>query len=346
MPPWSEDLEGDLREHVITSEALLGNPLGDPHERPLWVYTPPGYGTHTRYPTIYVIQGYCGTIAMWRNRTPFRRTLPELIDALFARDDVAPALVVYVDAWTGYGGSQYLDSAAIGDYHTYLCEEIVTWVDGHYPTIAHRDSRAITGKSSGGYGSMVTAMLRPDLFGGFATHAGDALFDTSYASVFPQLTRRLRDEFGGSYEAFLEYFRNCEVPLLHRLDELLIEVYGYSAAYSSDPDGTVHVPFDSSTGRLIPEIWERWLAWDPVRMAAERAEALRSMRAIWIDAGRHDEYYLDHAAAAFHQAVTDVGVSPQRVYFELFDGTHGGIEYRYPQAIEYLTHHLVTENPQ
>jgi hypothetical protein len=344
MPPWTEDLEGDLHEHVITSEALRGNPLGDPHERPLWVYTPPGYGSRAAYPTIYVIQGYCGTISMWRNRTPFRRTFPELVDALFARGDVAPALVVYVDAWTSYGGSQYLDSPAIGDYHTYLCDDVVAWVDEHYPTAAHRDGRAITGKSSGGYGSMVTAMLRPDLFGAFATHAGDALFEASYASSFPLLARRLRDDFGGSYDGFLRYFRDAEVPLLHELDELLIETYGYSAAYSADADGTVHVPFDPATGALVPDVWERWLAWDPVRMAADRAEALRSMRAIWIDAGRHDEYYLDHGASAFHQALKDVDVPGDRIHFELFEGTHARIEYRYPLAIEWLTGRLTREN--
>lgn len=344
MSPWPGQLAGTVHEHVITSEALRDNPLKDPHERPLWVYTPPSYeSSRSAYPTIYVIQGYCGTISMWHNRTPFRRTFPELVDALFARDDVPPALVVYVDAWTRYGGSQYLDSPAVGDYHTYLCEDVVRWVDEHYRTIAHPDARAITGKSSGGYGAMVTAMLRPDVFGALATHAGDALFDTSYTASFPMLARRLRDEFGGSYDAFLDYFWKCDVPLRNEIDELLIEIYGYAAAYSSDADGTVHVPFDPATGRLIPEIWARWLAWDPVRMAPGHADALRSMRGIWIDAGRHDEYYLDHGATAFHQEVLRAGVEPERVHFELFDGGHGRIEYRYPPAMEWLTGRLATE---
>ena len=47
-------MTGELDEHVITSEALRGNPLDDPHERPLWVYTPPGYAGG---PTVYVLQG-------------------------------------------------------------------------------------------------------------------------------------------------------------------------------------------------------------------------------------------------------------------------------------------------
>jgi len=54
MLPWSADLAGRIDEHVITSELLRGNPLGDPHERPLWVYVPPGYDQEPerRYPAV------------------------------------------------------------------------------------------------------------------------------------------------------------------------------------------------------------------------------------------------------------------------------------------------------
>ena len=43
MDPWSFEMQGQLDEHMLTSEALRDNPLRDPHERPLWVYLPPGY---------------------------------------------------------------------------------------------------------------------------------------------------------------------------------------------------------------------------------------------------------------------------------------------------------------
>ena len=37
MPlPYSAELAGRLDRHVVTSELLRGNPLGDPFERPLW----------------------------------------------------------------------------------------------------------------------------------------------------------------------------------------------------------------------------------------------------------------------------------------------------------------------
>ncbi|MDT7632224.1 MAG: hypothetical protein QOI50_4154, partial [Pseudonocardiales bacterium] len=40
-------------------------------------------------------------------------------------------------------------------------------------------------------------------------------------------------------------------------------------------------------------VWQRWLDWDPVRMAPRYAEAVRSLRAVWLDAGTRDEWYLD-----------------------------------------------------
>jgi hypothetical protein len=42
LPPWPAALSGRLEQGFFTSELLRGNPLGDPHERPLWVYLPPG----------------------------------------------------------------------------------------------------------------------------------------------------------------------------------------------------------------------------------------------------------------------------------------------------------------
>src|SRR5438067_11538608 len=105
-----------------------------------------------------------------------------------------------------------------------------------------------------------------------------------------------------------------------------------AACYSADEDGTVHIPYDLETGELRTGVWDRWLAWDPVRMARSDAgrEALRSMRAIYIDAGKRDQFYLDLGAEAFRREVAASGVEPDRVFFELFDATHMQIEYRYP----------------
>lgn len=339
MYPWSHDFKGRYEEVIFESEALKGNPLGDPHQRPLWIYLPPGYDDDParRYPAVYIIQGLTGQLDMWRNRSAFRRNFPELADDLFARGEAPPCILVWVDCWTSLGGSQFLDSPATGRYHTYLCEEIVPWVDAHYRTLAAREHRAITGKSSGGYGAMVTPMLRPDLWGGFATHAGDALFELCYQRDFARVVRALRDSYGGSYQRFWEDFRS-RPAFSKESDGDLLNVWCMAACYSADVDGSVHLPFDVATGQLRPEIWERWLAWDPVRMVPIHAEALRSMKAIYIDAGKRDEYYLDLGAEAFRRALAEIGVTD--VFFELFEARHGSIEYRYPLSLKYLAQRL------
>ncbi len=276
---------------------------------------------------------------MWRNRNAFRRNFPELADAMFGRGESPPAILVWLDAWTSYGGSQYLDSPGTGKYHTYLCEEIVPFVDERYRTVAGRENRGIAGKSSGGYGAMVTAMLRPDLFGGFATHAGDALFEMCYLPDFRVSVRALRDHYDGSFERFWEDFRSRQ-PFSKKADHVLLNDWCMAACYSTDEDGTVHLPYDTVTGELIPEVWARWLEWDPVRMVPRYADALRSMTAIYIDAGDKDDAYLDLGAEAFRRALEQIGVTDY--FFELFDGTHMNIEYRYPLAVKYLAERLTS----
>jgi len=112
MLPWSIDFAGRLDEHEFESQALKENALGDPHSRPLWVYVPPGYDDEPErgYPSIYLIQGLGGQLDMWRNRPTFRRNPVELMDGLFASGEAEPVLLVWVDAWTSLGGSQFLDS--------------------------------------------------------------------------------------------------------------------------------------------------------------------------------------------------------------------------------------------
>jgi hypothetical protein len=334
--PWELPLAGTLDRLVVESELLGGNPLGDPARRPLYVYRPPGVELDRSdgVPVVYVIQGYTGQLDMWLNRTTLEPNMVERLDAMFAAGDCPDAVVVFVDAWTRHGGSQFLDSIGTGPYMSHLCDEVVAFVDERYPTVADRDHRGLTGKSSGGYGAMVVPMLRPDVFGALASHAGDALFECACIPEFPAVVRTLRDHFDGSYEKFFEAVEQADHFDMERF-MLPFEYYGYALAYSPDPDrpGKALLPFDLATGKLIDEVWEQWLAHDPVRMAPTHGDALRSMRRIYLDAGRSDEWYLDLGAQAFSRELDKLGVEHT---LELFDGKHGGLTYRYPGAIREL----------
>jgi hypothetical protein len=207
-------------------------------------------------------------------------------------------------------------------------------VDTRYRTLPDPAHRAIMGKSSGGFGAMITPMLRPDLFGALATHAGDALYEHCYLPDFAEAVRHLRHYDGDIFRWWADF--RSRVAFTKAEDMSLITVLGVAACFSANPDGRVDLPFDPETGVLRPAVWQRWLDWDPVRMVPAHAEALRGMRAIWIDAGTRDEFRLDLGAQAFLAALKDIGVPDDHVYFELFDAGHMGIDYRYPLSLAWL----------
>jgi len=334
-PPWDRPLAGSLDRLVVESELLAGNPLGDPARRPLYVYRPPGVERQgeRRLASVYVLQGFAGQLDNWVARPNMDSTTIERLDAMFAAGDCPPAVIVFVDAWTSRGGSQFLNSTSTGSYLDYLCDEVVSFVDENYPTMDERRHRGVSGKSSGGYGAMVVSMLRPEVFGALASHAGDALFECSYLPNFPQLARKLRDDFDGSVEKLWAEFRATDRLDMERFENF--DLIGYAAAYSADPErpGKALLPFDVATGRLIEDVWALWLEKDPLRMAPRHADALRSMRRIHIEAGKKDEFYLDLGAQAFAAELDKLGVEHT---LELFDGKHGGLTYRYPGAIREL----------
>jgi hypothetical protein len=333
--PWQMPLSGTLETLVVESEVLAGNPRGDSARRPLYAYLPPGAERASGLPSIYVIQGFTGQLDMWLARSAFEPTIFERLDRMFATTPTPPAVIVFVDAWTSLGGSQFLNSAGLGRYMDYLCDEIVPLIDARYPTSAAATARGIAGKSSGGYGAMVTPMLRPDVFGALASHAGDALFEVSYVPAFRDVARILRDHFDGSYDVFFERLAAAERFDYGRFGTPL-EMYAYAAAYSPDPDapgGHPLMPFELATGRLIDDVWETWLRHDPVRMVARHVDALAGLRRIYLDAGRRDEPHLDLAAQAFSDELTRHDIAHT---FELFDAGHGGIAFRYPGAIREL----------
>jgi S-formylglutathione hydrolase FrmB len=340
MLPWSRPLNGRLDELTVTSSALVGNPLGDPHERPIWVHLPPGYDSDARrYPVIYILMGYGGLLPNLRLRQPYRPSMVEVVDEVLDNPEL-PFLAVYLDCWTAYGCGQYIDSPGTGRYHTFFCDEVVPFVDERYRTIAARESRAVTGKSSGGFGAMVTSMMRPDLFSVFATHAGDCLYETNYLREFGPAARALR-EYDADISKFWADFQS-RTPFSKGTDQLLWLLLGIAACFSADDDGTVHLPFDTRTGRLREDVWARWLAWDPVRMLREPRyrDALVSLRAMWIDAGTADDFNLDLGAQAFHDGLIDIGVPADRIAFDLVDANHWTISHRFGPALRWVAEHL------
>lgn len=302
-----------------TRHTLASAALGD--ERPLWVWAPDD--ASGELPVVFVLHAHMRSADSWFNVEPFERSYPEELAEL------APAAIVaLVDGWTSVGGSQWIDSGRLGPFATYLTDEVVPFVDAHYATSG---ARALQGKSSGGYGAIVNALRRPDLFHAVAAHAPDALFEVTLAHGFPEAARELRQRHGGSLEAFWESFTGPGSA-----GDFAVAVNAALALAFSDGE----LPFDVETAELVPDAWERWLANDPVRLVARHAEAARSLRGFWLDVGDADEYFADLGVLALRRALAAAGVGDDVLRFEIFPGGHRGVSWRYPLSLAFLVERL------
>jgi hypothetical protein len=152
------------------------------------------------------------------------------------------------------------------------------------------------------------------------------------------VARTLQTEYGGDWDAWWDDVRARGV-LTKDSDFPLLNMWCMAACYSPEDDGTVTLPMEPD-GTLRLEVWQRWLAWDPVRMIPGHADAARAWRAAWIDGGARDEVFLDNGARAVHAALLNAGVLEERIAFEIHGGRHGGQEGRFLLSVAYFADRL------
>jgi len=314
------------------SKVLQGNPLGDPLERDLYCYLPPGYDAGSeRYPVIYFLSGFTGTGRMHFNFDPWAESIDARLDRLIESRAMPRAICILPDCFTRLGGSQYVNSSATGRYEDYVVTELVPFVDEQLRTKPGRDHRGVTGKSSGGFGAMYLAMRHPDVFGGLGSHAGDAYFAYCYLPDFPKLVMGV-EKYGGVEEFFAAF-----EAMPKKTDEAfaVLNMLAMAACYSpnaAQPLG-IDLPVTLPGGEIRPDIWAKWIEFDPVHMAARHADALRSLRVIFLDAGKRDEFNLQLGARIFCSRLAQLGV---KYTYEEFDDTHMRILYRYDRSLTVL----------
>lgn len=329
---------GSVVNIPLKSQVLEGNPVGDPHERDLYVYLPPGYdGSGESYPSVYCLTGFTGRGRMLLNDHAFTPNLAERMDRLIAEGTVRPMIIVMPDCFTYYGGSQYINSAATGRYEDYLTEEIVPFVDENFRTVSARDSRAVMGKSSGGYGALIMGLRHADLFGLVCSTAGDAYFEVCYPGDFTKAFRLIK----GDPKGFMTRFYRSEK--MNKDDHYALNTIGMSACYSPDDRGGFNLPFDLETGELRQDVWKRWLDHDPVRLVEKHVENLKSLKLLYLDAGTRDEFSLDIGARVLSKRLTDHGIDH---IHEEFDDGHMGISYRYNRSLELISDSIFTAETQ
>ncbi len=319
----------------ISSTALTNNILGDPTTRTVAVYLPEGYDdTSGDYPLMVDIVGYTGSGLGHIGWKAFQENVPQQIDRLVAEDKMGQVIVAFPDCFTSLGGNQYVNSSAMGDWETFLCDEMVPALEKQFRIRAGRDHRAIFGKSSGGYGAIVHGMLRADTWAAIACHSGDMDFGLCYLPEFPGVLRTL-ENYDYNYRAFVEKIHKGKKVTggdFHTLMTLAM-----AATYDPDPEAPfgIQLPVTTDTCELIESRWEQWLRWDPVQMvdSAEVQHELKSLRGLFIDCGFKDQYNLVYGARQLNKKLQLLGIDHR---YEEFPDNHSSIDYRMDISLPYL----------
>lgn len=331
-------MKARLLELEIDAPALAGNPLGDPARRPLYALLPPGREDARGLPAVYLLHGFTGSARGWLNVSAFCPTVPERIEAGWAAGELPPFVAVFVDGFTGVGGTQWINSAAVGRYQDYVADDVTAFVEARLGALPRREARAVVGKSSGGYGALCLGRDRPEVFAHLACHAGDAGFEWCYGPDLPKAAAGLLGHADAA--AWLEAMKaRARQTKLSGADHPVLNVIGMAAAYApaaGEPLGAA-LPFGLPDGRLREDVWARWLAHDPVRFVPGALDAYRRLASIWIDCGSRDEFNLRWGTRQVVAALRAGGVE---VRHEEFDDGHMGINYRYDASLRWLAPRL------
>jgi enterochelin esterase-like enzyme len=296
--------------------------LGDPARRRVDVYLPHGHDGRG-LPLLVDIVGFTAGGPAHTNWKNFGENVPERLDRLIGSGAMPPVAVAFPDCFTALGGNQYINSPAMGMWADFLIQECVPQIERTF-ACGGVGRRGIFGKSSGGYGAFVHALLHPDFWSAAASHSGDLAHELCHLPEFPGVLRALA-KTNGSIETWLKNF--YEKPKTADSDVHILMMFAMCASYDPDPSSYwgVRLPVDPHTAEIIPERWANFMKWDPLVIAQERAEKLRSLKALYFDCGDVDQYNLVYGARRMTRLLTARGVP--HTYQEFADN-HSSVDYR------------------
>ncbi len=345
-----------------SSKVLADNPLGDPATRRFPVWLPPAYDAGAghargrRFPVLFDFAGFGSSGPAHVNWRGTGENVAERVARLVHERRMGPVIVVFPDCYTRLGGNQYVNSSAIGRYADYLTRELVPFIDREFRTLAAREHRGCFGRSSGGYGALLHAMRHPRHWGAIASHSGDCYFEFVYRSDWPRTltvlaryrqpaprpgpvkaARGTRGGGGGRDDGRVRRFLAAYAEMRRPGDAESHALMNLAMAATYDPDPRApngfRLPFDLDTGELLPARWARWQAQDPIHLVGQHAEALRTLRGLFIDCGWRDQYHLHYGARILSRELARHRVAHR---YEEFDDTHSGIDYRLDVSLPFL----------
>lgn len=319
MPAHSfEPIRGKFERFTFSSENLQ-NALGDPIEREVIVHVP--LGIDGPVPAIIYLAPFGGTGFARANWRAFSETLPQRHQRLIEEGKMGPSILIMPETFTSLGGNQFINCEIMGDWGTWLAQDLRREIEQRYEVSGF----GLVGKSSGGYGSLVRAML-DDCWGAVACHAGDCGFEAMFPSDILNCATAMQ-KYGDeqAYLAAMAEKKSLSGKEFHDLMTLAM-----AATYS---DGTLPV---DKFGLIDEEKWAQWCAWDPLNMIEDH----RELCAVWLDVGDADQYHIQYGLRRLHLRMEQLGIAHE---WEEFAGTHSGIDHRLDLSLPWLYSQLNSE---
>lgn len=313
----------------LNSDVLKTNMIGLSRLRQIDVYVPHGHDGKG-LPLLVDVVGFTAGGPIHTNWKNFGENLPERLDRLIASGAMPPTVVAFPDCFNKLGGNQYVNSLAMGRWDDFLLEEAVPFVEKTFGC-GGKGKRGIFGKSSGGYGAMVHALLHPDFWSAAASHSGDMGFELLYRHEFVPVLRALakNPDMGEWVDKFWEAQKTKDS------DIHIIMILAQAATFDPDPSARygLRLPVTLDTCEIIPERWANWLKWDPLSLVEKHGEGLKKLKALYIDCGDIDQYNLVYGARRMHKRLNEIGV--EHVYEEFADN-HSSVDYRMDVSLPIL----------
>lgn len=316
---------------MVESEALKKNPLRDSNRRRNPVLVPATEAPKQGWPVVFMLSGYAGNGTKYFSDKGFEDNAVQTLDIAIQNGEAPQAVYVFVDAWTSWGGSQFINSGGMGNYEDYIVQELVPAVKDSFSVDSSHSRWCIFGGSSGGYGALHLSSQYPELFSWVVAIAPDCFFE---ASLLPEVYQAIPiiEKIGG-VKAVMDKMQ--EGNFLKTKDAFtVLNAIAMTLCYSPamNKEG-LEFPIDPITGLRIEEVWQRWQIRDPINFLPLRQSALEKLKGIYLDVGTRDQFHLQYGVRQIKETLKKVNVP---LSYSEFDGTHSDIGERRVDAWQWL----------
>ena len=296
--------KGTKERVKVHSKALEGNLIGDPADRDVTVYLPPSYQSNPekRFPVLYMLHGFTDNDSQWFGWESHWINLQDVIEQSLAEGLSKEMIVVMPNAYNRFKGSMYASSATIGDWETFVTQELVNYVDSNYRTLPNKKSRGLAGHSMGGYGTLRLGMKYPEVYS--AIYALSPCCMDGGASTNPELMKKLE---------------SLTPDQLQETSFFEIAALATSAAFAPNPKNPpLYLDLPAKDGSPRQDVINKIIANRTLNYVDQYILNLKKLRAIAIDAGLQDRG-ISEATKTLHEVLDSYQI---KHFYESYEGDH------------------------